>query len=400
MQTNSQSPASTPLSSAEKRQFAACCATFSINGAVALSVGALLPYVRDAYGLAYVFAGLLVSLHSVGNLVSSFLAGVLPLWLGRKGSMMLFSSMVVIAFVLMVLANNPVLLALAFFLTGLGRGAVSNFNNTIISEIAPGKAWALNAMHASFAVGAFLAPMGVLLFTGSAALGWQAMCWFMAAAGLAELLVYTAMPLQKNRVERVSGADKNLGFLRKTSFWLGTGTLFFYLCAEQGVIGWMVTYFRDSGLMSPAYAQGMASVLWLLILAGRLTVAWLSRRVKRSTLLGYMAVGFLCFFIVVLFGRTLPVITLGIAGFGFSIAGIYPTTVALSGKTIAQYPFAWSVMLTTASFGSILMPMIIGTVADAVSIYAGISTIVVAIVMAVAFITATIVYARRNTDFS
>ena len=390
------------LSAIEKKQFASSFSTFCINGAVALSVGALLPYIKDTFGLDYAFAGMLVSLHSVGNLISCFLAGLLPLYLGRRKSMMLFSSMIVLAFLLMAFGGSPFTLVLAFLLTGLGRGAVSNFNNKIISEIAPGKAWALNALHASFAVGAFLAPIAVLVFTSNAALGWQTMCYFMVVMGSIELLIYARMPLACDRIERsVKGkGGKNLGFLNEASFWLGTGTLFFYLCAEQGVIGWMVTYFKDSGLMSNTYAQGMASILWILILLGRLTVAWLSTRMSRSTLLSLMGAGFLGFFLIVLFGRTLPVITFGIAGFGFSIAGIYPTTVALSGKAIDKYPLTWSVMLTVASFGAILMPSIIGTVADSAGIYAGISTIVIAIVLAVLFIFANVLRCRKEDKAS
>lgn len=395
MSTTSSPQSAQTLSGTEKKQFAACFSTFVVNGAIALSIGGLLPYIRDTYGLAYAFAGLLVSLHSVGNLISSFVAGLLPLVLGRRKSIVCFISMVVIAYLLLANTKSPAFLALAFLMTGLGRGAVSNFNNTIISEIAPGKAWAMNTLHAMFAIGAFSAPLAILLFTGNPALGWRAMCWFMAVCCGVELLIYCCMPLPKDRVERAASGVKNFEFLKKPSFLLGTGTLFFYLCAEQGVIGWMVTYFKDTGLMSAGYAQGMASVLWVLILAGRLTAAALSRTVRRSTLLAGMGVGFLAFFLVVLLGRSLPVITLGIAGFGFSMAGIYPTVVALSGKTIKTYPLAWSFMLTIASFGSILMPSVIGAIADNLGLFAGISSIVVALVLAVCLITATVLYCRR-----
>lgn len=394
----STSSESQKFSLSEKKQFISCFSTFAINGAVALSVGALLPYILDTYGFAYALAGLLVSLHSIGNLVSSFLAGVLPLWLGRRKSMLVFSSMIIISFVLLVFVENYFAIALAFLMTGLGRGAVSNFNNAVISEIAPDKAWALNTLHATFAIGAFLAPIGVLLFTSNNALGWKAMCVFMAFAGVAELLIYALMPLTTDKIAKTKNANQSFAFFNSTSFWLCTGTLFFYLCAEQGVIGWMVTYFKESGLMSANYAQSMASVLWILILLGRLSVAWLSQKFKRTTLLAFMAVGFIGFFMVVLLGRTLPIITIGIAGFGFSIAGIYPTTVSLSGKTIKEFPLSWSVMLTIAGLGAILMPMIIGTVADIAGIYAGISSIVVAIVLAVIFIVVNILYSRKNLE--
>ena len=62
----------------KKQQFIFSYITFMLNGMLALSIGSLLPFIRDARGLEYTFCGLLVSLHSVGNLLSSFFGGDLP----------------------------------------------------------------------------------------------------------------------------------------------------------------------------------------------------------------------------------------------------------------------------------------------------------------------------------
>lgn len=376
-------------------RFAACFATFACNGALALTIGALLPFVRQSYGLNYAFAGALVSLHSVGNLVSSFAGGLLPLALGRRNSILCFAACYPLSFALVLLTRNPALLLLAFFMTGLARGAASNFNNTEINMLAPGKGWALNALHACFAVGAFSAPLLVLLCTQVFG-HWQLMCGLMIAFGVIEILLYARMPMPVDRVPRPEAGRRNIGFLAERDFWLTFGTLFFYLCAEQGVIGWMVTYFQDSGLMPAGYAQTMASVLWVLILAGRLTSAYLCARVDKSRLLVIMAVGMAVFFAVVLAGRTLPVITLGIAGFGFSMAGVYPTRVSMAGKLMADYPMAWSVILTTASFGSILMPSIVGAVAETMGLYMGISTIFLAVAATVGMTVATFLLGRKK----
>lgn len=385
------------FTSVEKKQFSVSFFAFFCNGALALSVGALLPFLRDTYGLDYAFAGLLVSLHSVGNLVSSFAAGLLPLWVGRKKSIVLFSAFYACAFLLITLNPNNFVLAAAFVMSGLARGAVSNFNNILINEIAPGKAWAMNTLHAMFAIGAFLAPLAVLVCTAGNPGGWRTMCYIMIGLGVLELIGFAGMPLANDRVVRAEkSAAKGATFLREKQFWICTGTLFFYLCAEQGVIGWMVTYFKDSGLMSAGYAQVMASVLWILILAGRLSAAYLSTKINKARLLGLMGLGFIAFFVVVLLGRSLPVITLGIAGFGFSMAGIYPTTVSLSGSTIKAYPLAWSTMLTAAGFGAILMPSIIGAVAEKAGIYAGMCTVVIAVLITCGFILANLRMHRND----
>ena len=75
----------------KRNSFYATTVFFLLNGMLALSIGSLLPFIRDARGLDYAFCGLIVSLHSVGNLFSSFTAGLLPVAIGRKKSILFFN---------------------------------------------------------------------------------------------------------------------------------------------------------------------------------------------------------------------------------------------------------------------------------------------------------------------
>lgn len=372
----------------KKKQFFFSYGVFLINGMLALSIGSLLPYVKEAKGLDYAFSGILVSLHSVGNLASSFMAGILPVFWGRKKSILLFESLFAIAFLLLIFGQGPLALVLAFLLTGLARGAASNFNNATINALAPGQAWMINGLHAMFSIGAFLFPLLLMAMTTFGAENWIYACYFMLAMGILAWMLYFLIPVEEGT--KVAGKDNkgesrekkaDYGFFKEPMFWLTTSILFFYLCAEQGVIGWLITYFKDSGLLSASLSQVMASVLWIMILAGRLTVAWLSTRVKKENLLVVMGIGFVFFFFVLLFGRSTGIIVLGIMGFGYSMAGIYPTTVSFTGHLNQKYPLSWSFTLTMASLGSILMPSIIGRIAESAGIVYGMSSIVVVILV-------------------
>ena len=185
-------------------------------------------------------------------------------------------------------------------------------------------------------------------------------------------------------------------FFGEPMFILCTATLFFYLCVEQGVIGWLVTYFKDTGLLNPSLSQIMASVQWVMILAGRLTTAYLSTRLEKTKLLRVMGIGLIVFFLVLITGRTTPQIVIGIMGFGYSMAGIYPTTVSFAGKLIQKYPLSWSFMLTIASLGSILMPSVIGRIAESAGIFYGMSSLVVVIVIDMALIIGLTAYRKRK----
>lgn len=42
----------------------------------------------------------------------------------------------------------------------------------------------------------------------------------------------------------------SFGFLRNRRFLLSMSIMFFYLCVEASVMGWMVTYYADSGAVA------------------------------------------------------------------------------------------------------------------------------------------------------
>lgn len=364
----------------KKKQFLGSYGVFVVNGMLALSIGSLLPFIRDARGLEYAFCGMIVSLHSVGNLISSFVSGALPAVIGRKKSILLFNSFFALSYLMIIVSDSNILLALSFFLTGMARGATSNFCNKSINELAPGKASILNGLHAMFAIGAFTFPLLLLGITSVNEANWIYACWFMLIMGILSWLIYYFIPLENDKVVKEEKDNSNgLAFFKEPLFYICTATLFFYLCAEQGVIGWMITYFKDTGLLPASLSQVTASVLWIMILAGRLTTAWASNKIAKEKLLVVMGCGLVAFFVLLLFAKNTIFILIGIMGFGFSMAGIYPTVVSFTGRIIQKYSLAWSFILTTASVGSILMPSVIGKIAEVAGIYYGMQSVVVVV---------------------
>ena len=175
---------------------------FIINGMLALSIGSLLPYIRDTRGLEYAFCGMILSLHSVGNLISGFISGALPAVLGRKKSILLFNAFFALSYLVIIFSDNNYLLALAFLLTGMARGATSNFCNQSINELAPGKASLLNGLHAMFAIGAFVFPLLLLALTSADPSNWIYACYFMLAMGILSWILYFIVPVSNDPVKR------------------------------------------------------------------------------------------------------------------------------------------------------------------------------------------------------
>ncbi len=376
-----------------------CFYAFFINGITGLILGSLLPYLTQTYQLGYQVSGLLLSAHSFGNLVAGFIAGALPVYLGRKRSILLLSSATALGFIGMVLIGNPVLLLLSFLFTGIGRGSVSNFNNVIVTETSDGNPKALNILHSFFAIGAFIAPFLVLCFTQLQPDYWKWSSLSVAVLACVMIGLFGVMKLS----DPVSWAaqstpQRSFSFLKQSGFWISSGILFFYLCAETAINGWLVTYFKDSGIMTDGYAQTLASLLWLVILFGRLTCAYLSQFVSKQKLLVGTAAGTIVFFILLLATHNLTIITVSIVGLGFCMAGIYPTTVANVGGVIKSAPMAMGTLLAIAGLGGIIMPAVTGFVAGRFSIFGGMAVISVAV--ALNFIFAVVNAVRQGPDSS
>lgn len=365
-----------------KRYILNCCFfVFAVNGLYAMILGSLLPMISNEYGLNNTVSGALLSAHQAGNLIAGFLAGVLPLYLGRKKSIMFLCSFVVMGFLIMILTGNPVLLILGFLFTGVSRGSISNFNNTVVNEESNGSSAALNFLHSIFAVGALIAPFLIIFCTKAFGdKGWKAAAGVIILLAIISIFLFSKMEID-DAAKNKSRVKISYGFLKDKFFLVSAGVLFFYLCAESAINGWLVKYFIDSKIMTIEYAQILASLLWAVILIGRLTCVFLGDKVSKKALLLAASFGTGAFYLLLLSTQNLSVITIAIMGLGFSMAGIYPTTISTVGDTIKAYPMSMGVLLMIGGVGAIIMPSITGALSDAFGIMAGMSAIVVAIVL-------------------
>ena len=295
----------------------------------------------------------------------------------------------------MILTGNPFLLILGFLFTGLSRGSISNFNNSIVNELSNSSPVALNILHSIFAVGALISPFLVILSISiNREQGWKIAAGVIMFLCIISMLLFSRMKIENTRKE-TKKVKISYEFLRNRDFLISSGILFFYLCAEAAINGWMVKYFIDSNIMTIKYAQMLASLLWVVILAGRLTCAFLGDKISKKALLLLTSCGTSAFYLLLLSTSNLKIITIAIMGLGFSMAGIYATTVSTVGNIIKSYPMAMGVLLMLGGVGAIIMPVITGALSDAYGILAGMGAIVVANVL---MIICVILYALSSKE--
>ena len=347
--------------------------TFFFSGICAISAGVVVSLLQEEYGFAYGMTGTLLSLMSIGNLIAGFLVGVLPGALGMKRSVLLLTIGYAVGYSLMGLTGAVAVLALAFFLVGIAKGSVMNTCTILVSDNSANRTRGMNLMHSCYACGALLCPF---LIAAAARVGTALAVFLLAVLGLMLWLVYGFTPLGGGSQKTARTKEViDWSFLHAPRFWLLTGLLFCQNAAEQSVTGWMVTYFKGSGIIAGSLAAYTVTVMWGATLVARLLIAFVFPfRNPRKAMVG-MSV--LCTFFYVLLVRadTQGMAIVLLFAFAFSMAGLNPTAVASAGRMTSVT--SMGIMLPAASSGAILMPWIIGIVAEKAGLAAGMASNIV-----------------------
>ena len=385
------------LNGAQRRLLYTCFYAFFINGLVTLMLGSLMPDLKATRGLTDTQGGVLLSAYSTGNLVAGFISGVIPLYLGRRRSIAVLSSLCVVGMLMVVLFGAPALLFVAFLCAGTGRGSVTNFNNRMVNVLTDGDPSAANILHGVFAVGAIASPMIFLVLRGS--IGWQAGPIFVAICGTISVINFARAQVPDDHPSRADKANHTLSFLKEPAFLVYAAMMLFYICSEFAINGWLVTYIqhKDALLASfgktgealddavRAYSQGMATLLWAVILAGRLCNAWISQRFAPKKLMLVASVGEVLGFAGMLYSNTIPMVTASVIVLGFCMAGICPMIFADAAYYTNTFPLATGALVVISAVGGMLMPTVVGILADAHGFGGGMSAILGAIALLVVF---------------
>ena len=173
--------------------------------------------------------------------------------------------------------------------------------------------------------------------------------------------------------------------------------MLFYLCAEYAINGWLVSYIQHKDVLLAgfnaagealdralaAYSQAMATLMWSVILVGRLVCAWLSRRVSPKKLMLVASICEAACFAGLMLATSIPSVTLCVAGVGFFMSGICPMIYADASPITNAYPLATGILLSFGSAGGIAMPALVGVLAQRRGFAGGMSAILAGIALLV-----------------
>ena len=196
-------------------------------------------------------------------------------------------------------------------------------------------------LHSFFAIGALLSPFLVLACTSSGDSGWRTAVYIIIGMGCGQYADLSPHADGQRIARRRAGraACAALRFLAERRFWLTAAIMLCYLSIEASVMGWLVTYFIDSGAASASSAQMLTALLWVVILLGRTGCILIAGHVSPPTFLRCASLGIAVFLVVVIASPSFVPLLLGTIGLGLCMAGMYGTTV--SNATKCSRPIRW-----------------------------------------------------------
>lgn len=340
-------------------------------GLYLMLIGAALPMIKTEYQLSYRVSGMMLSVQSMGYLVVGALVGILPRYFGVKKTSIVLGNLAFIGLALIMITGNPVVLLAAMLFTGISKGSTCNFGNQIVSCVSASDAGLLNLSQAYFAIGACVAPM-IAMACGAA---WRTSFAIAIAIGIVSLLYNLRRQYGSDAYVQTDTGKLSFSFFREKIFWLCAVILLCYLAVESSVMGWLVTYFVDSGAAGEATAQLLATALWGALLIGRFASAWFAQRFPPHQMIAVMTAGVTVCFTALMFSRTLLPMAVSAIGLGLFMAGMYGTAIAGSGELIEKNPMCMGMFIAIPGIGAVVAPSAVGIVSDRIGIHGGMCTL-------------------------
>ncbi len=338
--------------------------TFFLSGICSISSSVVVSLLQEQYSFDYNVTGTLLSVMSIGNLAAGFATGILPAKIGLKSTIILLSAGYGLGYLGLGICGWMIILVLSFLLIGFAKGSVINMCTILVSNHSQNRAKGMNIMHSCYALGALICPF---VIAAAGLVGPSIPMFTLGFLGLVLWIIFHWTPLENKKAGKKEKTD--WGFLKSKRFWLLTGLIFCQNAAEISVNGWLVTYFKGSGILSGTLSAYTVTVMWTATLAARFLIAFVLPLKDPYSAMIKMSIGCGIFYIFLMLVNNQVTAILLLFAFAFSMGGMNPTAVACAGKMTSVTSIG--VLLPAASFGGILMSWIIGIVSNAAGLKIG-----------------------------
>lgn len=325
--------------------------TIAAEGATLLQLAGNTSSTLDEISLIFFFG-------SLGYLVGSYLSG--KIYDRVPGHKFMTGVFVVLAPViaLVPVVTNLWMLLVVVLLLGMAKGALDVGCNTLLLWVHREKAGPfVNGLHASFGMGAFIAPLVVqVVVAATGTIHWVYWSCAILAVPTGIWIYRSPDPTARTTPEHHKGAPAPLFALA-----MMVACFAFYVGAESGYGNFIKTYTIIRDLGNETQANFLNSGFWGFFTLGRLLGIWVSTRLRALPLLYIDLAGCLASALLVFsFPGSITILWIGTILLGIFLASIFPAMLALSDERMHVTGSMAGWFLVGGSIGGMFIPWGIG----------------------------------------
>ena len=334
-------------------------------GIATVLLGPMLPTLSARWNLNYAEAGALFPAQYTGSTCAVFLSGLVVTKWGYRFAMkagMLLSG-IGVAFLLSGPKELGIVCIAAY---GAGLGIAVPAANLLAAEVNPGRRSAvLSILNFCWSLGAVACPFLVAVAAKThhmpVFLGFTAGCMVLVALWIAAMPSSIVEPVvaQQGSIWAAFQIDwKHKALPALAALFL------VYVGTENAFGGWVASFSKSLGNMSPAMSLMTPSFFYASLMLGRWIAPLLLRAfddvrlVRVGLLMACLGTG------ILLLSRALPGVLVSACVAGFGLAAVYPITIALLSREFgASSSRVGSLMFTLSNVGGGLLPWMSGVFA-------------------------------------
>jgi len=321
-----------------------------------------------------------------------FTAGILgggPLadWWGAKGFALLGAALTAAGLAVTASAHSYSALLASSVLLGLGAGVLDMVMSPIVSALQPDRRTeALNWLHSFYCVGSVAT---VLFCSAGLYLGihWRAITLAMIAGPVVVFAGFIPLRIPALVHEDAERTPLN-HLLVSMGFLAGLAIIFLAGAAEQGIVQWLPAY-TERGLGYSKTVGGITLAAYsVLMIAGRMLAAVAARRIRAVPLMRAACLLLAACILAACFAPGNVALAACILT-GWAVSCLWPTTLGLVAD---RFPHGGASMFALlaglGNSGCIVMPWVIGFVAEHSQLHLGLATTAVCPLMIIALLAA------------
>lgn len=348
----------------KKIVFWSACLSMLVVGIVMTILGSALPSIIDKFGIDKQNAGSLFLMLSFGILLGSMIFGPIVDRYGYKILLAQAVGVIFIGIILVGLANSFSFLRLIIFVLGFEAGIINGGASAMVADISEGERGAkLSILGAFFSLGGFGVP-----FIQGLLLDYFSFENILIGVGIFVFIPFLFFIFPKfPQPKHAQGfpLKQGIGLLKEKLILLIGFIAFFESGLEISVPGWSSTFLLERLSVQPDKAVFYLSFYWLGMLISRLVFAKLMEKISPAKIFQFCIFAAILGSLLMIFFNSIIPATIGLILIGIGLAMVFPV---ILGYVSDEYPelsgTAFSIVLTIALIGGMILPYLIGLVGN------------------------------------